>query len=67
LSKDEAKRLMSLPDIETHLMRSVCQNYFGGDGGEACHECARKPECDEILRETYSFIDHLNKKRSNAA
>ena len=54
-------------DIEAYVVESVCNTYFGGRRDDGCDDCRRKPECDQILTETFTFIEHLNRKKKSVA
>jgi len=58
---------VSRSDIESYVVESVCNTYFGGRKDDGCDDCRRKPECDQILTETFTFIEQLNRKKKSVA
>ena len=58
---------MKRPDIESHVIRTICRNYFGGDGKSDCADCMTQEECSEILNETFCYIEHISKDHKNVA
>jgi len=58
---------MNRSRIEAHIVRTICQNYFGGKKDDGCENCLTKVECNEIINETFTYIEHISSDRKNVA